>query len=356
MALLYMDSFDGYAWANQTRYPYIGSYGTESLVTGRTGNAYRITNPVNRNVQSVGLVIAPWRPANTASGIIGFAVRSSSWSLLDDTSASLISVWLGSLCQVYLRMNNDGTLSAHNGNSDALYGYTSAALQDDTWVYVEFKWVIHASSGSLVIRFNNQQVYSFTGDTLPDPVGYTAEWTSVRVRGAGWAASGSATMDVDDLYLLDLTGSYNTDFWGDTTVAALHPNAAGNSAQWSRGGSDSGTNYGQVNETDPNGDTNYIYTTTAGNVDLYNFPSTVTGAVINGVQVVAVAKKGDTGVASIAAQARESSSDYTHGAPLGIASNTVYGTFVFPYDRMPAGGAWSESGFNAVEWGIKKTS
>ena len=44
------------------------------------------------------------------------------------------------------------------------------------------------------------------------------------------------------------------------------------------------------------------------------------------------------------------------GAPLGIASNTVYGTFVFPYDRMPAGGAWSESGFNAVEWGIKKTS
>ncbi len=86
-----------------------------------------------------------------------------------------------------------------------------------------------------------------------------------------------------------------------------------------------------------------------------NFPNApVTGADIHGIQIVAQIRKADAGAAGHKAVARIGSTNYL-GTELGIPS--TYAILREPMAVKPSDStAWTESDFNAAEFGAKKSS
>jgi len=266
-----------------------------------------------------------------------------------------------------MRLNSDGTWTFFP-SSGANLTSSGVPIVADTWMYLELKVVIGAT-GSVQIRVNGTLVLNASSiDTMS---GSVAEWTSVRWAynpGAygppSYGGSGqSGYLRIDDFYLLDgTTGTYraNNDFWGDTSVRYLQPSADTATKDWSRSaGSD---NYalvaegGSVPQT-PDDDTTYISTSTVDGTDLYDFPAVTSGATITGVQAVIAAKKGDTGSAQVAAICKSASTTEEHPSPLGVASDSAYSYFLFPWNGDPnATSDWTESTLNAAQFGPRKTA
>ena len=105
----------------------------------------------------------------------------------------------------------------------------------------------------------------------------------------GGSAPTSGTVFMDDNCVNDDTGSIENSWPGDCNVIHLRPDAAGDNAQWTRRGTDSGANWSQVDEVTPNDDTDKVQEDTSGNIDDYNLDATpaalASDDVINAVQV-----------------------------------------------------------------------
>lgn len=98
--------------------------------------------------------------------------------------------------------------------------------------------------------------------------------------GANLGSEAQTTGDwfFDDVALNNTAGSAQTGYPGDGKIVHLRPNAAGDNAMGSRGGSDSGSDYGQVDEVTPNDATDY-YVLDANNdiLDVNLQPSSTPG-------------------------------------------------------------------------------
>lgn len=107
----------------------------------------------------------------------------------------------------------------------------------------------------------------------------------------------------------------------------------------------------------PPGDTSFIYSSTVGNEDLYNFPVLSTHpTAIYTVAVKAYAKLTDTGIRTVDLRMKSSSSD-SAGSDAGQTPGTSYewvGSF-FPNDPNTST-TWTESGLNSALSGIKVAS
>jgi len=166
------------------------------------------------------------------------------------------------------------------------------------------------------------------------------------------------TVRVDDFYLLDLTGSYNTARLGDCTIEAILPQTdavdAGTNADWTCStGSDHGA---LVDEADPDDDTTYVSAST--NVkDTWNYPAlSVANATIYGVQVCTSAKKSDSGTAEFRNLARvttvDNQGDITH-SPADSGYNYYRDIFeVNPDDDT----VWTVADVNGAEFGVERTA
>ncbi len=143
-------------------------------------------------------------------------------------------------------------------------------------------------AGDYEIRINGSTVMTPT----TGQVATNAVWTDFFLGDTqtnNWRRQpGPATVDFDDLYVIDDQGSHNTSFLGDCRIETLFPNGAGASSQWTP---NSGTNYSRVNEVFTDQDTSYVSTAGVGNRDSYamgdlsSLPATVFG-----VQVYANAR------------------------------------------------------------------
>jgi hypothetical protein len=190
--------------------------------------------------------------------------------------------------------------------------------------------------------------------------------TAIAVTGVNTSNTGAASWsgvslgtspynsDYDDLYVLDGSGAAPlNDFLGDCRVDARYPTAEGASSAWTPlSGTDNAL---MVDETAPDDDTTYNSTSTVGATDTHVVQDApVPGAVLYGVQLCLSHKKSDAGTCSIAPVVRHSGVDQ-----VGTAFNpgTTYVYSVTPYGLNPGtGAAWTEAGFNAAEFGYKRTA
>ena len=373
MALLFMDSFDHYATADLTEKwtqlvsgngtptaTVIGAYGRNS------SNAPRFTavNFLGSGGRSepLGITVAP---ANNVC-IVGCAVKYSSLSLLavgtkpsvsywgDGTSDS--SNWLASISetntyQLWFRVNTNGTISAMCGNAGAsvVLGTTSTALQVGVWAYVEIKALIDPSAGTVDIRINGVSGLSLTGQNTRTSA--NSGWTNCGFGYFTQTGAGTITADFDDLVVMDSSGSFNNAFIGDVTVSVLNPNGAGNSTDWTPS---AGSNYTCVDEDVVNDDTDYVSSSTLNAKDLYAMEDCAAGADIRAVQVVTAMRKGTEGPGKIKHVIRSNSTDYD-SAEMGLGG-TAYSFNRTIWETDPAtAAAWTESGWNAAQVGVKKT-
>lgn len=346
MALLFMDSFDHYATADIAE-KWTSTYGANVSIGayGRNStNGMRISNgtcnasaTVSAGVTELILSFAmKFTGATPTTGIVTFG-SASGWEcgLMLQSDYTLRP----------FRVENGGYTAGHGLGNVTLVGTSSTvALQSGVWAYLEVRMKCDDSAGTCTVRVNGVEVLVDTGlDTM---------WQSTSLTRCAIGTDEAGPLDIDDLVVMDTTGSLNNSFLGDVTVSAIYPSGAGATSGWTPS---AGSNYQCVDETAPNDDTDYNATATLDAVDTYAMTNCSAGAVIKAVQLLASVRKEDVGAANIKLVTRSGGTDYL-GTEIGI-STTAYAYVREVREVDPAtSAAWTESGFNAVEFGMKKTA
>lgn len=329
MSLIFMDGFDdglhGFKW----------NWGA-GLVAGRSGNAMRLlTGNVyqSTHIFDVGETTLGWGFAYKVYGVQNCQFMNISNSglqglVLAQTSSNALSISRG---QQFSTQTTLGT-TANN------------VLTPGVFQYIEVFAVMHASAGSVEIRINGVTVLNLTGIN-------TGAVTIDRI--SFFVSFPSYNTDIDDLYVINGSGTVNNTFLGDCTVQTLYPNGNGNYSQWVGSDADSVDNYLLVDETTPN-TTDYVESGTAGNKDSYTFADLSAGVIgVRGVAVRSYAAKSDTGPQQFRNFARVGGTDYA-GASRAPNVTPSYAPFSDIYEVNPATSAlWTPTELNGAEFGVE---
>lgn len=327
MALLFMESFDGYGGTVSYATKWYGSRALSSSPV-RTGT-YAMWSEWHRN-------IAPGSTTLIFGGALYWQAGFDALVAIGNTAGG--STFTERMCQFSITAG--GAIAVYRGYN-TLLTTSAAVLVPGAWNYIEIK-VNVADAGSYEVKVNGVQVLVDASEDMSSggSIAYLAVHCNSNNR---W----------DDLYLLDSTGTYLNDFIGDCKVECLSPQtdavAVGSNAGLTPSTS---TDHGAlVDELPPNDDTDYNYGVAAGLKDTYNYPSVATTGVVYAVQATARVKKSDSATKTFAQVARVGGSDYD-GATTTLA--TGYGEFQQIWEKRPSDNSdWTTSDVNAAEFGLK---
>jgi hypothetical protein len=344
MALLFMDGFDHYSTAADagTKWPAPGvvNASIQTAAGRRGGGCLRMGSAITNATKYLPAV-------SGATGCVGVAYKQSVGA-----PADVITVLETAIAHLTLSVSNTGVLTVYRGTSGGTsLGASSAGAFDYLagFAFIEMKWTIDNSAGAVEVRVNGVAVIGPLTSQDTQNAG-TASWNSVKF-GAG---NNAGSNDYDDFYALDGSGGGTlATFLGDVRVDTVYPTGNGNT---SGSTPSTGTNRGTTVDEPSTTNTTYYNTLTAVNykdtLTLTDAPNV--GATPLGVQVNVYALKTDAGIGTLAPVLRHSGTDYDGTAK---ALNTSYGFNVCQaYGLNPAGGAWTESDFNALEVGYKRVS
>lgn len=340
MALLFMDGFDHYdtatlalpaKWDAMT----VGYGGNTNIVSGgRFGNCLRLVNDSNPNMGG-----SVRKTVSLTTGCVGFAFNTTGGTVTDGWGP--LRIIEGSTVHLLVAASSSSpqVLSVYRGTT--LLGTGTISFPLNTWVYVEFSFTIHDSAGAYELKINEVSSVSATGVDTKN--GGTGTVDTIELK------SPPATAYYDDVYIKS-----DTTFLGDCRVERLLPSGNGNSSSWVGSDGNSTDNYALVDETSPNGDTDYVKSTTLNAVDSYALADLATASgTVHGVQYLAYLRKDDAGSRSAAPLVRIGSTDYP-GTAVALGNSYVYLREV--KETSPATAtAWTISEINGMEYGAKVT-
>lgn len=336
MALIFTDSFDHYASGDV-----LEKWSTvESTLNGQsisTGGGRRGTNGWTSSAATRGLVQAFGGQSTIISGVAINAggPPSSTVSLFEYREASTV--------HLACRVNTDMSVSVVRG-STVLATSAGGVIPSSGYCFLEFNGTINDTTGAYEVRINGANVLSASNvDTRNGGTGVITNVSLIFIR---------AGMIVDDVYICDGTGTANNDFLGDVRIDAYFPNGNGNSSQLVGSDGNSVDNYLLIDDATPDDDTTYVQSATTGQKDTYAFPNMAhTPAAIYGVQVSMNARKDDAGLRSICSVTRSGGSD-TDGATQALSTSYNYYRQILETDPNTSV-AWTQSGVNSAEFGVK---
>ena len=326
MALKYIEGFDdglmvqkGWQGTWQpTQYP--------SIVTGRFGGGAMQTAYI---AGGIGFFPVPL----SGTVILGFAI-------LPSTNAYTTPV--ANFGPARLKILVGGGLALHRSDNDAQIAVSSSIVwpTGNIWRYLEVKYT--TTTGACVVRADGVVVLSGTLPTV-------ANISSMSYPNQ---PANQAQFLIDDIYVVDTTGTRNNDYLGDVRVNTLLPTADGTYQDLTP--STGTSHYNLVNEASPN-TTNYVSSAVAGAKDSYQFADlgAGTGGVF-GLRVTSYAHKDSTGTAGLRNIARVNGADYdgTNVAPLSVSWTATSEM----WENNPATDAqWEASDINSAEFGVKTT-
>jgi hypothetical protein len=302
------------------------SYGTGRLGTGRTAGMQ------NRSIFSRGLT-------SKATRIVGWAIKSP--VALPNDQQLLIFTDAGTN-QVDVRLDSTGALRVTRNGTTLGTSATGLIAVSAIWYYLEFKATISDAAGSYELRINGINVLSGSSVDTKNTSNATADgWTLLCGNQSGW--------EIDDVISLDTTGSApGNNFLGEISIPYDAPNADGATTNFIR--STGSTNFSCVDETSPNDDTDYVSSSTPGDIDLYSFPSrTINGTIVAVVNNL-IARKDDIGTRVLSDEIRSGGSNSAGANQLTLT--TSYAHLQQIRETDPATGvAWTNTGLNNVQLG-----
>jgi hypothetical protein len=269
-------------------------------------------------------------------------------------ASDLWQIACGGNLQCHFEVNSGGTLDFISNTNQ---GTSTYAFANNNEYFVEFKIVIHDSTGSMELKVAD---LTANGEDA-DPV---SEWTlsgidsraNTNVTETAWdqvafrhsATSGQSRYD--DIYICNGAGSTNNDFLGNIFVETLNPDGAGNSTQLTPS---AGSNYQNVDETTkPDDDTTYNTADADGETDLYTVSNPTKTTDPLGVQVQALVRTTDADRRTIRLPIRNNAVD-SEGSDIGILADTYQGrSRILETDAN--GDPWTNSLINGLEIGIKR--
>lgn len=212
------------------------------------------------------------------------------------------------------------------------------------WHFVEIQATLHTSTGAYEVRVDGTNVMSDTGLDTAGTASNDADGIQIRLGTSG---------GLDDLYVLDDTGTANNDFLGPIAIEGRRPNANGNQNDWTP---TSGDNYTNVDE---DGlltlGTDRVSSHTIGEVDLYGFQDllrvngspTFIGVVL--ASVLAMEASGSRDVNHIT---RSGGSEDSADAATVTGGVQTHHHDVFEVNPVSTA-AWTVATLNAAEFGVE---
>jgi hypothetical protein len=355
MAFLFADSFDHYATADVlTKWTSTNNNGGTLSITSSAGrrstNGFRMFSSGGNNTWGY---LSKTLTTSGAGFVVGFYVTVSA-------APSANGMYLATIVEtatthLILRLNADFTISVLRGDSTVLGTSSTSGLAAGVGGYIEFKGTIDNSTGTYTVRCNNNQILNATGADTQN--GGTSTWNVLFIGQLyanlfNSAYTAATNIDFDDLYVLDQSGGSHDSFYGDVAVDWHPVTGAGNSTQFTPS---AGSNYQNVDDTTPDGDTTTNTASAVGQKDTFALTDLIgTGGTIKCVQTVIYVKKSAAGTCTVADVIRHSGSD-NDGTAVGPATAYAFqleGHIVNPGTSA----AWTEAGFNAIELGYKQVS
>jgi hypothetical protein len=353
MANRYLCGFDdvdvtslGYEWQiNDSAYV--------SIVSGRVGNCLRLGPGPGGDTG--GNVAVTCLPEGQQTATAGFAVRFS--SVATAGPAAFMAFGDTTTTHILLRQMAGGNIGVYRsyGVGDAPFHVAFAALLAtstvaavaNTWITIEVKATIDDSVGAVSLRFHGATTDNVTLTGVDTRAGSTASITRLMLANGG----GQPTVDFDDVWVNDTTGSYCTGFMGDMRVDYHLPVSNGtNNGSTPSTGTD---RYATIDENPPN-TTDYNTLPTVGLKDTVHVESFKNnGATIYAMQLCMVTQKTDAGACAIQSIIRQSGSDSAGGTDL--YPSTTWSTLRQNYSLASGDAKRLAAGFNACEYGYLRT-
>ena len=312
MSLLFLDSFDHYSTAQLTRK--WNQTGAAAIVSnGRTGKGIqsrgddmRFSLEEGQTEISVGMA---FRLVSPKTGLRKRILRLENNGPFEFT-VSLFLMEDQRFCITFsgsaMGVGHDPLWPPSYPNvrvGNEIWSMPSAlSINEDRWYYLELHAtiaVVAGGSGGTNLEFavdsylNEDPLISADQAGEVDPLEYPpllTKFTSVVLEGPGTPGA-----IFDDVYITD------GELLGDIKIGVLYPNAVGAIASMTPNAA--GDNYTKVNEHTPDDDTTYVYAAAASLEDLYNLDDigAFTGT-IKGAQTCVLARKSDTGSATVRAE------------------------------------------------------
>lgn len=260
----------------------------------------------------------------------------------------------GGLTQSCITFNPaDGLLRARQYTSLGAVGGTllaasSLTMSIDAWHLIEWRHqMTSASSGTTEVWLDGARAINFTGDNTQASTALNVATLLLGVQITSSVAG--MYMAFDDIAVNDTAGSINNGQIFDGRVALLKPTGAGSNTAQTRGGTDSGANWNQVDEFPPSL-TDYVFSATAGTRDTYALSDLPAGTwAVNCCEVLAYAQNSDAGAGSLGLTVK-SGGTTNEGTAQSLTTTAQY--FRQLYETDPAtSAAWTTAAVNALEAG-----
>lgn len=323
MALLFIEGFDDglmqqKGWVgtwSPTNYPSTvsGRFGGKAMQEAYLGGIQRAYATPLTGTVILGCGAMPWGTTNTMTIVTHGMAR--------------------------LKIVTGGNLALYRSDTDAQVAITSGAVWStgNVWRFIELKYVV--STGVCEVRVDG--VVALSG-TVPTAASITSIVFPNQANGT--------YINIDDIYVLDTTGTVNNTYLGDVRVQTLLPSADGTNLAMTP---DSGTtHYNRVNEAAPD-TTSYVSTASAGAKDSYRYQQlTANTSAVYGVAVTSYASKDAPVAAGVATLVRLGSTDYVNAQVQSLSASWVAGTDLYqtrPSDSAP----WTPTDINSAEFGIQ---
>lgn len=337
MAIVWMDGFDGYTADDD----YLGG----NRWTSRNHTAVDIYN-----TEGVDGGSALWTTGNSGR-----------WCQLDFASVGpniTIGCWMkfGSITSAptFIRMQNASAenqleIGIDNTTNKIVVRFngtdkisSTTVVSEGAYYHVQAQMFQHDTTGTLELKINGTSEGSLSSqDTINGSSGIT------RVLVGNLTAT-NAHCYIDDLWF------DNTLTWHDNyKIYSLYP-TADNTVAWSRsGGSTNEENIDEVGFHD--GDTTYVYSSTNGQEDLYDFDDLPTGSyTIAAAQVFVAAKLQTSGTRQIATRTKNGADERTGSSITPTAGS--YGQYGQIHTTYDGSNPWTKAKVDGAQFGIKVTS
>ncbi len=342
MACRFMDGFDYYSTTDITR-----------KWSSKGNNATIVSTPIRNGTGALSLDGSSTQGFvtinldNQASWVIGFGFRFDAFN----TTNTFINIKDDAVVQCSIALHTDGTLEVFRGTASAVTdGRSTLTLNADRWYYIEWKFTISDSiaADSCIVNVDEVEYINVaSGQDIKSSANATSNTFALKANNTG------PFHFFDDVYIFDTSGSDNVDFAGDSKVLPHYADGNGATSNFTGSDADSTDNYLHVDETDTDDDITYVESSGVGDIDLYTFDNFVdTPNTIHAIQINMVTKKDDAGSRTIRSIVRPVSTDIEGDTK--SPSDGSYSNEMQIYDLNPeVTGVWTETTFNATEFGIK---
>jgi hypothetical protein len=342
MALIHLDGFDHWSTATLVQmYSSVhSSLVIESGARTGSGNVLRVNSSVS--TANVGALKSIVTPASTVT--VGFAFYASTF---DSSAADMIRFLdVDGVVHLGLALTSTGDIQVYrSGAGGTLLATSAGAVVTEQWYYFEFQSTIHDSTGTYAVKQGGGTTLLSATNQDTRNGGTLGQVAYVQIGHIRAGSSHSANWKFDDFYIRN-----DSTYMGDIKAALKTVSGAGNSAQFTPSAC---SNYQNVDDTTPDGDTTYNSSNTASQKDTFATASLgLTGTpVVKAVNIITSVRKDDAGSRTHRNVIRSGSTDFEGSdfAPL-----TTYSSAQSIWETDPnTASAWTYSNADAIQIGYK---